>query len=83
MVLFNYLGAYYLNKLFKKQIVGAAPSFRVNKAKTYRPKFSLGLTTTIIIIAVIATAFNPVRSFISDNIKDTKSKIETIVKSFS
>ncbi len=81
--LFYYLGAYYLNKLFKKQVVGAAPSFRINRTKTYRPKFSLGVTTTVIIIAVIATTFNPVRSFISDNIKDTKSKIETIVKSFS
>ncbi len=81
--LFYYLGAYYLNKLFKRQLIGAAPSFRLNRPKTVNPRFSLGLTTIIVTIAIVATAISPVRNFISDNIKETKLRIDAIVRSIS
>lgn len=81
--LFFYLGAYYLNRLFKRQVIGSAPAFRTDIIKPKNSMFGLSLMSSLILITIFSTTISPIRSFISDNFKDTKNKIESIIRSFS
>lgn len=80
--LFFYLGAYYLNRLFKREIIGSAPAFRANIQENKNTLFGLSIMTSLILITVFSSTVSPVRSFIKDNFRDTKNKIESMIKSF-
>lgn len=75
--LYFYLGAYYLNKIFKKPVIGSAPAFRTTIKKT---RISFSLPALVLVVLLFTTSFSPFRHFISDNFKDTKNKIVTIIK---
>ena len=75
---YYYLGAYYLNKIFKKQIIGSAPAFR----DTVRGnRISLSFPVILLVVLILAsTSYRPVRHFISDNITDTRNHILSMFK---
>jgi len=79
--LYYYLGAYYINKLFNREIIGTAPAFRSNQNIKLRPRLGFGLViiTFLIATSTISTTYRPAKNFIADNIKDTSVKIEQII----
>ncbi len=76
---YYYLGAYYLNKIFKKQIIGSAPAFR-NTVRGNRISLSFPIILLMGLI-LASTSYRPVRHFISDNVSDTRNHILSIFKS--
>ncbi len=74
---YYYLGAYYLNKIFKRPVIGSYPAFRTTIKKT---RISFSLPALVLVVLLFTTTFSPFRHFISDNFKDTKNKIVTIIK---
>ena len=76
--LYYYLGAYYINKIFKKQIIGSAPAFRSISKKN---GFNLSIPVFIVVALLFTTTYRPIRHFISDNMADTKNHLVTIIKS--
>ncbi len=79
--LFYYLTAYYLNRLFKREIIGSAPAFR-KKPISIKTAFSNKLMPVYagILIAIIAIPYS--RSFLKDNMHDTISTIDRVKTAF-
>ena len=79
--LFYYLGAYYINKIFKKEIIGTAPAFRNTQTKKLRPRigFSIAIILFLVGTSTVSTTYRPVKSFIANNLRETSSNIEKII----
>ena len=79
--LFYYLGAYYINKIFKKEVIGTAPAFRNTQTKKLRPRigFSIAIILFLIGTSTVSTTYRPVKSFIANNLRETSSNIEKII----
>jgi glycosyltransferase involved in cell wall biosynthesis len=76
--LFYYLGAYYLDKLFKRSIIGSAPAFRKTAQNTASRKLRQRQITAPILISSGLLSIAPLRLFISDNLKDITAVISKI-----
>jgi len=70
--MYYYLGAYYINLIFQKDIIGKAPAFRTNNTANRMPK--LAYIIAIVVILAIPTYMNHQRltRFIDDNAHDIK-----------
>ncbi len=76
--LYYYLGAYYLNKIFKRQVIGSAPAFRNSVG---RNRLSLSFPAILLVVMILAsTSYKPVRHFISDNFTDTRNHIVSMLR---
>jgi len=81
--LFYYLGAYYIDKITKRNIIGSAPAFRKkNQIKTY-PKLTFWLSLWSISIFAIVLSIAPIRLFLKDNIHDSASIVKDTIKVLS
>jgi glycosyltransferase involved in cell wall biosynthesis len=68
--LFYYLGAYYINKIFKRTIIGSAPAFRKNSSVGVFPRLNFSFASFLFILFIVIIAIASKSGFLSDNIKD-------------
>ena len=66
--LFYYLGAYYINKAFKRTVIGSAPAFRKINSSRALQRAGFGLVPLVFTILVIVFAVTPLRLFLSHNV---------------
>jgi glycosyltransferase involved in cell wall biosynthesis len=71
--LFYYLGAYYINKIIKRSVVGSAPAFRGESRLGNSLWFKIGLIPFFLAIVITLMAVASIRSFTTDNVQDTAS----------
>ena len=71
--LFYYLGEYYINKLFKRTIIGSAPAFRGERSGGLLTKLGVGVVTCFLFVYITSISTPTLRSFISDNIENTSN----------
>lgn len=60
--LFYYMGAYYINRLFKRTVIGNAPAFRENRSFRNLPIFRNNFFPVAVLIFVATLAVTPVRN---------------------
>jgi glycosyltransferase involved in cell wall biosynthesis len=75
--IYYYLAAYYLNRLFKREIIGSAPAFRkksINMRAAFSSKFMPLYIALLFTILVVPYS----RSFLKDNVHDTMSTIRRV-----
>jgi glycosyltransferase involved in cell wall biosynthesis len=78
--LFYYLGAYYIDRIMGRNIIGSAPAFRkTNPGKAY-PKLAVWLSLWSISVFTVIVSIAPIRGLVSDNIEDTASLVKDTVK---
>ncbi len=65
-LLFYYLGAYYINRLFRRTVLGSAPACRETSPspKKATPRFGYGLMSALVLV-VVGLSFPPSRSTIT------------------
>lgn len=68
--LFYYLGAYYINKIFKRTIIGSAPAFRKSSAAGVLSRLNYGFLSLIIVLFISLLVISPIRGFLFDNVHD-------------
>jgi len=78
--LFYYVGAYYIDRLTKRNIIGSAPAFRGANAPKIRPKFAALFAVWSIAIFAIILSITPIRHFVTDNIQDSAFLVKDTVK---
>jgi glycosyltransferase involved in cell wall biosynthesis len=78
--IFYYLGAYYLNKMFKRTIIGSAPAFRDKPNSLNANAVNIGFTTLVIVLLIGFMSLPQLRHFMSDNAQDTSTAFKGIVK---
>jgi glycosyltransferase involved in cell wall biosynthesis len=76
--LFYYLGAYYINKIFKRTFIGSAPAFRSNGKLRASPILSIRLASFFALVAVGFIAIPFLRRLVTDNIMDTSGVFKGI-----
>lgn len=68
--IYYYFGAYYLNKIFKRTVIGAAPAFRVDKSGGLMDSINYLIISFSMLLFLAVLNSVPIRSFITDNFSD-------------
>jgi hypothetical protein len=79
--IYYYLTAYYLNRIFKREIIGSAPAFR-KKPINLRIAFSSKLMPFYVVLLLIIVTVPYSRSFLKDNVHDTIRTINRVRTEF-
>jgi glycosyltransferase involved in cell wall biosynthesis len=77
--LFYYLTAYYINRFFKRTILGSAPAVRENTKAKLVSNFMYGLALIGIILVLSGANFSNIHGFIVDNYFDLQSAENKII----
>lgn len=77
--LFYYMGAYYIDRIFKRNIIGSAPAFRETRTIEGSLRLSVSLVFVFVVVFSIYMTVEPFRYFVRDNIFDTASIIKETI----
>jgi glycosyltransferase involved in cell wall biosynthesis len=81
--LFYYVGAYYIDRIFKRSIIGPAPAFRNSKSAKVFPWPSSGFGFVLLALMIISVAVAPLRNFIYDSVDATAAVIINALKALA
>ena len=81
--LFYYLGAYYLDRMFNRPIIGSAPAFRQSGTQATRNRIALRSTLISVSVLAIIIISSHTRNFVVDNVNDTVAFVKDTVKIIS
>jgi glycosyltransferase involved in cell wall biosynthesis len=81
--LFYYVGAYYIDRITKRTIIGSAPAFRKTSSGRIHSKLMIWFPLLAVSIFTVILTIAPIRVFVSDNIKDTAILAEHTLKTIS
>ncbi|HUD10450.1 MAG TPA: glycosyltransferase family 2 protein [Candidatus Saccharimonadales bacterium] len=81
--LFYYLGAYYIDRIFQRTIIGSAPAFRKDSSLKISTELRVSLSLVFVSLLAISMSVAPLRSFMYDNLNDIASVIKDTLRSLS
>jgi glycosyltransferase involved in cell wall biosynthesis len=81
--LYYYMTAYYINRIFGREIIGSAPAFRKKVTKlNLRTAFSSKYTSVFLVLFFTVLVLPFSRGFVRDNYHDTISTIDKVKTEF-